>query len=53
MRDKRNNIKTERMSCTYDYVNGVVHLDWDQDKPLYLYMFLRTTCTRQSNHVSK
>ena len=30
------------MICTYDYVNDVVHLYWDQDEQQYLYMFLRT-----------
>ena len=36
------------MICTYDYVNDVVHLYWDQDEQQYLYMFLRTACEQST-----
>ena len=30
------------MNYTCDSVNGVAHVDWDQDEETYLYMFLST-----------
>ena len=38
----RQDIKRERTNYTYDSIIGVVHLDWDQDEQLYLYMLMIT-----------
>ena len=38
----------EGINYTYDFIIGVIHLDWNQDEQLLLYIFLRTPYRRST-----